>query len=49
MAQATSEHPNATMFRRGYEAFNAGDMDTIRELFAMSDDLSGIVEESGPA
>ena len=27
------EHPNATVFRRGYEAFNAGDMDTLRELF----------------
>jgi uncharacterized protein len=27
------EHPNATVFRRGYEAFNSGDMDTIRELF----------------
>ena len=27
------EHPNAALFRRGYAAFNAGDMDTIRELF----------------
>ena len=33
MAQVTTEHPNATLFRRGYEAFNAGDMDTIRGLF----------------
>jgi hypothetical protein len=28
----TSEHPNATLFWRGYEAFNVGDMETIREL-----------------
>lgn len=27
------EHPNATIFRRGYAAFNSGDMDAIRELF----------------
>lgn len=27
------EHPNATVFRRGYAAFNSGDMDTIRQLF----------------
>ena len=33
MAQVTAEHPNATLFRRGYEAFNSGDMDTIRGLF----------------
>ena len=33
MAQVTTEHPNATLFRRGYEAFNSGDMETIRGLF----------------
>lgn len=27
------EHPNAAIFRRGYEAFTAGDMDTLRALF----------------
>jgi len=33
MATATTEHPNATLFRQGYEAFNRGDMDTIRTTF----------------
>ncbi len=33
MAQVTTEHPNATIFRRGYEAFSSGDMDALRELF----------------
>jgi ketosteroid isomerase-like protein len=33
MAQVTAEHPNATLFRRGYEAFNNGDMDGVRETF----------------
>jgi ketosteroid isomerase-like protein len=36
MADATTtvaEHPNLTLLKRGYEAFDAGDMDTIRELF----------------
>jgi ketosteroid isomerase-like protein len=33
MATAIGEHPNATIFRRGYDAFNSGDMDTVRELF----------------
>jgi ketosteroid isomerase-like protein len=27
------EHPNAALFRRGYQAFNSGDMDTVRETF----------------
>jgi uncharacterized protein len=27
------EHPNAAIFRRGYQAFTAGDMDTLRALF----------------
>jgi ketosteroid isomerase-like protein len=33
MAPTTTEHPNATQFRKGYEAFNRGDMDTIRDIF----------------
>jgi len=33
MATTATEHPNATLFRRGYDAFNKGDMDTIRTLF----------------
>jgi ketosteroid isomerase-like protein len=33
MAQVANEHPNAALFRRGYAAFTAGDMDTLRELF----------------
>jgi len=33
MAQVSVEHPNATLFRRGYDAFNSGDMDTVRETF----------------
>lgn len=33
MADVKAEHPNVAVFRRGYEAFNAGDMDTIRRLF----------------
>ena len=33
MAPVATEHPNATLFRRGYEAFNSGDMDTVRTLF----------------
>jgi len=27
-------HPNEELLRRGYEAFGAGDMDTLNELFA---------------
>jgi ketosteroid isomerase-like protein len=33
MATTATEHPNATLFRQGYDAFNRGDMDTIRTLF----------------
>ena len=33
MATTATEHPNATLFRKGYEAFNRGDMDYIRETF----------------
>jgi ketosteroid isomerase-like protein len=29
-----AEHPHTTLVRRGYEAFNRGDMDTLRELIA---------------
>lgn len=28
-----SEHPNATLVRKGYEAFNTGDVATLLELF----------------
>ena len=28
------EHPNAALLRKGYEAFNKGDMATLRELFS---------------
>jgi len=29
-----AEHPNAELFRKGYAAFSAGDMDALRALFA---------------
>jgi ketosteroid isomerase-like protein len=29
-----TEHPNAALIRRGYEAFNRGDLDTLTELFS---------------
>jgi ketosteroid isomerase-like protein len=29
-----AEHPNAELFRRGYEAFQTGDLDTVRSLLA---------------
>ena len=29
-----AEHPNETLVRRGYEAFSAGDMDTLSTLMA---------------
>ena len=29
-----ADHPNAEIFRRGYTAFQTGDMDTVRSLFA---------------
>jgi ketosteroid isomerase-like protein len=28
------EHPNAVLARRGYNAFAAGDLDTLRDIFA---------------
>jgi uncharacterized protein len=31
-----TEHPNAALVRRGYEAFNTADMETLTELFAES-------------
>lgn len=33
-----AEHPNAELFRRGYTAFQTGDLDTVRSLFA--DDIT---------
>jgi len=29
-----ADHPNAELFRRGYTAFQTGDLDAVRELFA---------------
>jgi ketosteroid isomerase-like protein len=29
-----ADHPNAELFRRGYQAFQSGDLDTVRTLFA---------------
>jgi uncharacterized protein len=29
-----ADHPNAELFRRGYTAFQNGDLDTVRALFA---------------
>ena len=29
-----AEHPNAELFRRGYTAFQSGDLETVRSLFA---------------
>ncbi len=29
-----ADHPNAELFKKGYAAFAAGDMDTVRSLFA---------------
>jgi ketosteroid isomerase-like protein len=29
-----ADHPNAELFRRGYTAFQAGDLETVRSLFA---------------
>lgn len=28
-----ADHPNAELFKRGYAAFQRGDLDTVRELF----------------
>ena len=33
MSTTITEHPNATLVRRGYEAFNTADMATLTELF----------------
>jgi ketosteroid isomerase-like protein len=32
--QSTAEHPNATLYRRGMEAFDAGDMQSYADLLA---------------
>ena len=32
--QTTSEHPNATLFRQGMEAFDRGDMQSFADLIA---------------
>jgi ketosteroid isomerase-like protein len=29
-----ADHPNAEVFRRGYTAFQSGDLETVRSLFA---------------
>lgn len=29
-----AEHANAVLMRRGYDAFNSGDLDTLTEIFA---------------
>jgi uncharacterized protein len=29
-----ADHPNVELFRRGYTAFQSGDLDTVRTLFA---------------
>jgi uncharacterized protein len=34
-----TDHPNAALVRRGYEAFNAADMATLTELFDEQADL----------
>ena len=33
MSTTIAEHPNATLVRRGYEAFNSADLATLTELF----------------
>lgn len=33
MSTGITEHPNAALVRRGYEAFNTADMETLTELF----------------
>ena len=33
MSAIITEHPNAALIRRGYEAFNTADMETLTELF----------------
>jgi ketosteroid isomerase-like protein len=32
MASMVTEHPNATLVRRGYEAFNTADIETLAEI-----------------
>jgi ketosteroid isomerase-like protein len=32
MSTIIAEHPNATLARRGYEAFDTGDIETLREI-----------------
>jgi len=32
MSTITTEHPNAALVRRGYEAFNTADMETLTEI-----------------
>ena len=34
MATTIVEHPNATLFRKGYEAFDTGDIDYVRGILA---------------
>ena len=36
MSTIIKEHPNAALVRRGYEAFNTADLETLTELFAES-------------
>ena len=36
MSTIVTEHPNAALVRRGYEAFNTADMEALTELFAES-------------
>ncbi len=36
MSTTITEHPNAALVRRGYDAFNAADMETLTELFDAS-------------
>ena len=33
-------HPNEELVRRAYEAFNTGDVETLREVVCRHDDLS---------
>ncbi|HKR99858.1 MAG TPA: nuclear transport factor 2 family protein [Candidatus Dormibacteraeota bacterium] len=33
MATTATDHPNAALFRQGYEAFGRGDLDTLRQTF----------------
>jgi ketosteroid isomerase-like protein len=33
MSTIVTEHPNAALVRRGYEAFNTADIETLTELF----------------